>query len=64
MSLVPAGSVALPPGDSPGFDHADTHLAGRRLYVAHTGADRVEVIDCATRSFLQSLSELPGWQEP
>ena len=27
----------------PGFDHADVYQAGRRMYVAHTGADRVVV---------------------
>ncbi len=31
------------------------------MYVAHTGADRIEVLDCATRSYLHPLStELPG----
>ena len=36
------------------------YRAGRRLYVAHTGADRVDVLDCATRTFLRSLPDLPG----
>jgi len=30
------------------------------MYVAHTGADRVDVIDCRTRGFLGSLVDLPG----
>jgi DNA-binding beta-propeller fold protein YncE len=30
------------------------------MFVAHTGADRVEVIDCTTRSFLRSIDGLPG----
>jgi len=30
------------------------------MYVAHTGADRIDVIDCRTRSFLHSLPDLPG----
>jgi DNA-binding beta-propeller fold protein YncE len=30
------------------------------MYVAHTGADRVEVVDCETRMYLRSLSELAG----
>jgi DNA-binding beta-propeller fold protein YncE len=31
------------------------------MYVAHTGADRIEVLDCETRSYLHALSvELPG----
>jgi len=30
------------------------------MYVAHTGADRVEVLDCASRNHLHSLPDLPG----
>lgn len=60
MSLVRAGFVPIPAGPKPGFDHADVHRAGRRLYVAHTGADRVDVLDCAKRTFLHSLPDLPG----
>jgi DNA-binding beta-propeller fold protein YncE len=30
------------------------------MYVAHTGADRVDVIDCQQRVFLRSLEDLPG----
>jgi hypothetical protein len=60
MSLERVGFIAIPPGAQPGFDHADIYRAGRRLYVAHTGADRVDVLDCDQRSFLRSLPDLPG----
>jgi DNA-binding beta-propeller fold protein YncE len=61
MSLVRAGFIAVPPGTKPGFDHADVFPRGRRMYVAHTGADRIEVLDCATRSYMRALpTELPG----
>ena len=60
MSLVRVGFVLIPPGVKPGFDHADTYRGGRRMYVAHTGADRVEVLDCEARTFLRSLPGLPG----
>src|SRR6266498_3115314 len=31
------------------------------MYVAHTGADRMEVLDCAARSYLRALpADLPG----
>jgi DNA-binding beta-propeller fold protein YncE len=61
VSLVRVGFVPVPPGAIPGFDHADTYQAGRRMYVAHTGADRVEVLDCDARTFLRSLPwELPS----
>jgi DNA-binding beta-propeller fold protein YncE len=61
MSLVRAGFIPIPPGAKPGFDHADVLPRGRRMYVAHTGADRIEVLDCSTRSYLHALPvELPG----
>ena len=47
MPLVRAGFIPIPPGHQPGFDHADVFrspTAGTsRLYVAHTGADRIEL---------------------
>jgi hypothetical protein len=60
MSLTRVGFVSVPPGGKPGFDHADTYRAGRRMYVAHTGADRVDVLDCERQTFLRALSDLPG----
>jgi DNA-binding beta-propeller fold protein YncE len=60
VSLVRVGFVPIAPGTKPGFDHADTYRGGRRMYVAHTGADRVEVLDCEMRTFLRSLPDLPG----
>jgi len=30
------------------------------MYVAHTGADRVDVLDCERQTFLRSLPDLPG----
>jgi DNA-binding beta-propeller fold protein YncE len=62
MSLTQTGFVSLPRGERPGFDHADTWLGdrGARIYVAHTGADRVDVIDCEARAFLRSIDDLPG----
>jgi DNA-binding beta-propeller fold protein YncE len=60
VSLVRVGFVAIPRGAKPGFDHADVYRRGRRMYVAHTGADRIEVLDCESRSHLRALSDLPG----
>jgi DNA-binding beta-propeller fold protein YncE len=63
MTLVRSGFVAIPPGPKPGFDHADLYADGsgaRRLYVAHTGADRVEAIDCAANTYLRGLPGHPG----
>jgi DNA-binding beta-propeller fold protein YncE len=30
------------------------------MFVAHTGADRIDVIDCQQRTYLRSLPDLPG----
>ena len=63
MTLVKSGFIAIPPGSRPGFDHADVYQGGSgtsRLYVAHTGGDRVEVIDCTTNSYLHALPGHPG----
>jgi DNA-binding beta-propeller fold protein YncE len=60
MSLERVGFIPIPAGAEPGFDHADTYRDGRRMYVADTGADRVDVLDCTERTFLRSLPGLPG----
>ena len=63
MTLVRSGFIAIPPGARPGFDHADVYHDGSstsRLYVAHTGADRVDVIDCAASAYLRALPGHPG----
>jgi DNA-binding beta-propeller fold protein YncE len=60
VSLVRVGFIPIPAGAKPGFDHADTYRVGRRMYVAHTGADRVDVLDCRERVFLRALPDLPG----
>jgi DNA-binding beta-propeller fold protein YncE len=63
MPLVRSGFIAIPAGPAPGFDHADVYRDGpgaARLYVAHTGADRVEVIGCAAGARLRALPGHPG----
>ena len=54
----------MPPGEQPGFDHADIYRgqspAVSRVYVAHTGADRIDVIDCLSNTHLRSLPDVPG----
>jgi DNA-binding beta-propeller fold protein YncE len=60
VSLTRVDFIPIPPGAKAGFDHADVYDAGRRLYVAHTGADRVDVLDCVQRTYLRALPDLPG----
>jgi hypothetical protein len=43
-----------------GFDHAAIHQRTRRLYVAHTSNDAVDVIDCGRQAFLRSIDGLPA----
>jgi hypothetical protein len=61
VGLARAGFIPIPRGAQAGFDHGDVYRSGRRIYVAHTGADRIDVLDCETRSYLRALpAELPG----
>ena len=41
-----------------GFDHADVHSLSDRLYVAHTGNDALDVIDCAQDRYIDSIPGL------
>jgi DNA-binding beta-propeller fold protein YncE len=60
MALEPVGYVDLPPHTGPGgFDHAAVHGARGLLYVAHTANDAVDVIDCASHTYLRSIPRLP-----
>jgi DNA-binding beta-propeller fold protein YncE len=55
------GYIDLPAHVGPGgFDHAAIHEQTRRLYVAHTANDAVDVIDCAREAFIRSIDGLRG----
>ena len=56
MSLARVGFIAIPPGPKPGFDHADVHRQRRRIYVAHTGADRI-ACPWLIKNFIDSEAE-------
>jgi DNA-binding beta-propeller fold protein YncE len=59
MALRLLGHIELPANRSEGgFDHADIHPPTDRLYVAHTGNDAIDVIDCARDRYIESL---PGF---
>jgi DNA-binding beta-propeller fold protein YncE len=60
VSLARTGFIPLPSGAKLGFDHADVYRPNRRIYVAHTGADRVDVIDGKRRTLARSLPNLHG----
>ena len=61
MALRLTGHIDLPAHAAPGgFDHAAIHERTRRLYVAHTANDAVDVIDCTRGVFTHSIGGLPG----
>src|SRR5207249_11064295 len=62
VTLRHVAFTPVPPGAKPGFDHADTYLhpRGSRLYVAHTGADRIDVLDCRDATYIGAITDLPG----
>ena len=53
-------SIALPPHSSGGFDHGDVHLSTGRVFVAHTAAGTVEIID-GTQA--RHVATVPGCPE-
>ena len=54
-------SIELPEHIAPGgFDHAAVHAGSSRLYVAHTGNDAIDMIDCASDQYLISIPNLKG----
>lgn len=56
-----SGSIELPEHVQPGgFDHADIHPASRKLYVAHTSNNALDVIDCAAGQYSHSIPNLTG----
>jgi DNA-binding beta-propeller fold protein YncE len=45
MPLTAAGTIAIPDATGSSFDHGAFEPRTRRVFIAHTGRDRVEVID-------------------
>lgn len=61
MGIRLEGYIDLPEHAGPGgFDHAAVHRTGRRLYVAHTANDAVDVIDLDSGRYLESIGGLAG----
>lgn len=61
MTLKLQGYIDLPAHAKPGgFDHAAVHIRRRRLYVAHTANDSLDVIDCEAGHYLRSMPGLTG----
>jgi DNA-binding beta-propeller fold protein YncE len=60
VPLERVGYIDLPVHTaSGGFDHAAVHARRGLMYVAHTANDAVDVIHCATKTYLRSIPGLP-----
>jgi DNA-binding beta-propeller fold protein YncE len=60
MALDRVGYIDLPRhAAAGGFDHAAVHGPRCLLYVAHTANDAVDVVDCASHTYLRSIPRLP-----
>ncbi len=60
MPLKPIGTIEIPASADSSFDHGAFDSKSRRVFVAHTGRDCVEVIDHDTR---RHIATLPGFPE-
>jgi hypothetical protein len=55
-----ASSLAIPNGLNRDFDHAAFDLETRRVYIAHTARDCLEVIDHDAQKHVATLQGCPG----
>jgi YVTN family beta-propeller protein len=60
MSLKIVGTIAIPGAAGSDFDHAAFDTRSRRVFVAHTARDCVEVIDHDAGRHLATLPGFPG----
>ena len=60
MSLKTIGVIKIPASAGSSFDHGAFDQKSRRVFVAHTGRDSLEVVDHDTR---KHIATLPGFPE-
>src|SRR3954466_776327 len=60
MSLKTIGTIAIPNAEGSEFDHAAFDPKSRRVFIAHTARDCVEVIDHDAGKHLATLPGFPG----
>jgi DNA-binding beta-propeller fold protein YncE len=60
MSLKTIGAIAIPNAEGSEFDHAAFDPKSRRVFIAHTARDCVEVIDHDAGKHLATLPGFPG----
>ena len=59
MALKTVGIIAIPDAAGSEFDHGAFDPATRRIFVAHTGRDRIEVIDHDAGKHIATLPGFP-----
>ena len=59
MPLKTIGTIEIPSSAGSAFDHGAFDPKSRRIFVAHTGRDSVEVIDHETRRHVATLPDFP-----
>lgn len=60
MPLRTLGTIAIPNGQNSDFDHAAFDPKTRRVFIAHTARDCIEVIDHDAGKHIATLSGFPG----
>src|SRR5215216_3740438 len=60
MSLKAIGTIAIPGAAGSEFDHAAFDAKSRRVFIAHTARDCLEVIDHDAGMHLATLPGFPG----
>ena len=60
MSLKIVGTIAIPGAAGSDFDHAAFDAKSRRVFIAHTARDCVEVIDHDAGKHMATLPGFPG----
>jgi DNA-binding beta-propeller fold protein YncE len=60
MALKTTGTIAIPGGAGSEFDHAAFDLKSRRVFIAHTARDSIEVIDHDAGRHIATLPGFPG----
>jgi hypothetical protein len=60
MSLESAGTIAIPNALGSSFDHGALEPETRRVFIAHTARDCLEVVDVDTNRHLATLVGFPG----
>ena len=60
MPLKSLGVVEIPNGANSDFDHAAFDPTTRRVFIAHTACDSIEVIDHDAKKHIATLPGFPG----